>query len=91
MDYSIWENIIKNINNPIYQISGIPALLIALNSFLKHIGMPSKYAPIVNFLGGMVAIIPARSLGIDIFPSIMVGFTVGLVSGGFYDLTKLGK
>ncbi len=76
-------------NNPAVLLVVIPGILIALNSFLKSMGMDSKFAPLVNLvLGVLFSFFPLRELGLNLIPAILGGLIVGLSAGGFYDLKK---
>jgi len=81
---------IENLNDPLmFALVIIPGVLISLNAFLKNMGMPSKFAPLVNLIGGFVAIFPLRELGLSWLPVIVGSLIVGLSAGGFYDLKKI--
>lgn len=83
---------IENLNDPLMlAVVFIPAVLIALNAFLKNLGMPSKFAPLVNFVGGFVAFFPLRDIGLEILPAIIGSLLIGLSAGGFYDLKKVAE
>lgn len=74
----------------------ISPFLIALNSGLKVIGMPSKYAILVNWFGGLilniVLNIPTLNNPTDYATYAVVGFLLGSSAGGIYDIKKfLGK
>lgn len=81
---------IEKLNDPLMlAIVVIPGILISLNAFLKNMGMPSKFAPLVNLIGGFVAIFPLRELGLAWLPAIIGSLIVGLSAGGFYDLKRI--
>ena len=64
-----------------------PALLLAINSFLKKIGMNDRWCPLVNVVGGFGALpwlLPTN----DIPNSILLSLMIGLSAGGFYDLSE---
>lgn len=82
---------LENLNNPIVLVGAIPVVLVALNSFLKKIGMPEKFCPLVNIIGGFVAVVPLMQMGLYLLPAIIGGLMVGLSAGGFYDFSKVFK
>lgn len=66
-------------------IPAIPAIIIAINEFLKKMGMPEKLAPLVNVvLGFSLAIYPFLTLGFLPFYATISAIVVGLSAGGFY-------
>jgi len=81
----------ENLNNPAYLVFIIPAVIIAINQFLKKIGMKEKFAPLVNIGLGFVAIYPLMQMGLNLLPAIIGSLIIGLSSGGFYDLKQVVK
>ena len=79
----------ENLNEPSILVFAISPVLIALNSFFKVMGMPSRFAPLVNLVGGLVAVFPLLQMGLGLLPAIIGGLMVGLSAGGFYDLKRL--
>lgn len=79
---------LSSLNNPATLVVIIPGVLIALNLFLVKMGMNSKFAPIVNVVGGLVALFPLMQMGLSLLPAIIGGLMVGLSAGGFYDFGK---
>lgn len=71
----------------------IAPTLIALNEGLKSLGMPSKWALIVNWVGGIalnIAISFQESSTFSI-ETVIYGFLLGSASAGIYDTKKLIK
>lgn len=65
----------------------IPAVLIALNQIAKKLGMPSKFAPIVNIVGGIGGgLIIELSVG-----GAVAGLLAGLSAGGVYSGFQVTK
>lgn len=65
-----------------------PALIV-VNEVLKRLGMPSKYAILVNLAGGVL-------LNMWVFWSyapevVLFGFLLGASAGGLYDIKKLAR
>jgi len=84
--------VIENLNDPtMFALVIVPGILISFNAFLKNIGMPSKFAPLVNLIGGFLAIFPLRELGLSWLPAIIGSLIIGLSAGGFYDLKKIAE
>ena len=81
----------ENLNNPALLVGIIPAVLIALNQFLKKLGMPDKFCPLVNLVLGFVAIFPLMEMGLTLLPAIIGSLMIGLSAGGFYDLKRIVK
>ena len=75
-------------NNPAVLVTIIPGVLIALNLLLVKMGMNTKFAPLVNIIGGMVAVFPFMEMGLKVIPAIIGGLIIGLSAGGFYDFGK---
>jgi hypothetical protein len=63
----------------------IPAVLIGLNELLKKIGMNDRWCPLVNLVGGFIAM-PFLLESYNIYNSILLSLIIGLSAGGFYDL-----
>ncbi len=66
----------------------IPPFLIALNTSLKLIGMPSSFAVAVDWAGGVVLnflLFYGKKPNVVIF---MEGFILGCTAAGLYDGTK---
>lgn len=83
---------IENLNDPMMlAFVLIPAVLIGLNSFLKNLGMPSRFAPLINLVGGFVAIFPLMDLGLSLLPAVVGSLMVGLSASGFYDLRRVAE
>lgn len=77
----------ENIVNVVSLLIGFLPLIIAINALLTTIGMPKRFAPIVNIVLGFLALPEALEL-LPIYPSIIACLIVGLTAGGFYDLGK---
>lgn len=59
----------------------------ATNGALKMAGMPERFAPLVNLLGGL-----ALGLIVELSPTgAVLGMMAGLGAGGAYDLVEKGK
>ena len=71
----------------------IPPVLIALNQGLKNVGMDSKYAIFVNWIGGIVLSVAFAYTGVVDYPTILNavlwGFLLGSSAGGIYDAKDL--
>jgi len=65
----------------------ILAAVFAVNQALKTAGMPSRYAPLVNIIGGAIAGALAM-MGGDYIVGIVGGITAGLGAGGVYSGAK---
>lgn len=66
----------------------IPPFLIALNTSLRLIGMPSSFAVAVDWVGGVVLnflLFYGKKPNVVIF---MEGFILGCTAAGLYDGTK---
>lgn len=63
-------------------------LMVAVNSALKKAGMPSKYAPMVNLIGGLAAGVAIALYAGDSIEHALQGVIAGLASGGAYDVVK---
>ena len=79
----------STLNDPSVLVFVIPPVLVALNELFKKLGMDSKFAPIVNVAGGLVAIFPLMAMGLTLLPAVVGGLIVGLSAGGFYTLKKI--
>ena len=79
----------STLNDPNSLVFIIPAVLIGLNELFKKLGMDSKFAPIINVVGGLVAIFPLMAMGLNLLPAIIGGLIVGRSAGGFYTLKKV--
>lgn len=66
-------------------ITTIPVLLIALNELLKRVGMNERWCPLVNLVGGFLAL-PILLETNNLYTSIITSLILGLSAGGFYDL-----
>ncbi len=66
-------------------LAAIPALLLAINEFLKKMGLNEKWCPLVNLIGGFGAL-PFLLQDNDVYSSILMCLMIGLSAGGFYDL-----
>lgn len=74
-----------------YTLGGlsVAAVITGLINVFKVAGMPSKYAPMVSVaLGAIIGIAGTLAYGGTMLIGVMTGITAGLVSCGFYDLTK---
>ena len=63
----------------------IPAILIAINELLKKVGMNDRWCPIVNLVGGFIAM-PLLLVNNSIYNSILMSLMIGLSAGGIFDL-----
>lgn len=77
----------ENIINAVSLLAGFIPLIIAFNAFLTKIGLPTRFAPIVNLLLGFIAF-PVVKESFPIYQSILACLVIGLSAGGFYDLGK---
>lgn len=72
----------------------IPAVLIALNGGLKkYFDMPSKYAILINWVGGIalnVSFLYPFADSYSFTMAILTGFLLGCSAGGIYDGGKAG-
>jgi len=66
-------------------IVAIPAILIGLNELLKKIGMNDRWCPVVNLVGGFMAM-PLLLETNNIYNSILMSLMIGLSAGGLFDL-----
>jgi len=66
-------------------IIAVPALLIALNELLKKVGMNDRWCPIVNLVGGFLAL-PILLTNNNVYNSILMCLMIGLSAGGLFDL-----
>ena len=83
---------LEQFNNPAVLLALVAGLTIGLNQFLKKIGLPEKFCPVVNLVfGGSLATILLLEMGFTIFHSVIVGILIGLGAGGFYDLKEVFK
>ena len=63
----------------------IPAILIAINELLKKVGMNDRWCPVVNLVGGFIAM-PLLLVNNSIYNSILMSLMIGLSAGGIFDL-----
>lgn len=77
----------ENIVNVIGALVWFIPLIIGFNTFLTKIGLPTRFAPIVNLVLGFLAFPEAREV-LPLYPSIIACLVIGLSAGGFYDLGK---
>ena len=70
--------------NPIVTI---PAILIAINEILKKVGMSDRWCPLVNLVGGFIAM-PALLVDNNVYNSILISLMIGLSAGGIFDLSE---
>jgi len=66
-------------------IIAIPAILIGGNELLKKIGMNDRWCPLVNLLGGFMAM-PGLMQTNTVYNSILMSLMIGLSAGGLFDL-----
>lgn len=76
------------INDPKALLTVIPALLLGLNEFLKRMGMPEYWCPLVNVVGGMIAVPFLLDLGSNIVSAVLISLMIGLSAGGFFDFVQ---
>ncbi len=73
-----------------FDVSVIVAVIIALNEFLKKVGVPAKVIPIITLgLGAVAGFFFIE--GTTIQEKIFNGITIGLAANGLFDLTKIIK
>ena len=73
------------------QLSPVQGLIVValwiLNEYLKRMmGMESKYAAGINLVAGIILNVLASSGVVGILQSSLVGFILGAVAGGLYDM-----
>jgi hypothetical protein len=66
-------------------IVAIPAILIGLNELLKKVGMNDRWCPVVNLVGGFMAM-PLLLETNNVYNSILMSLMIGLSAGGLFDL-----
>ena len=75
----------------IYLIYGIPAiaLVIGLVKLVREAGLPSKFAPLVSLIVGILGGIGvAVTSGQTILYGVVLGIVFGLSASGIYDIGK---
>lgn len=77
----------ENIINAVSLLVGFLPVIIAFNALLTTIGMPKKFAPLVNLALGFLAFPFVKEI-FPIYTSIIACLILGLAAGGFYDLGK---
>lgn len=71
------------------QTAMIVGALFFINQSLKEIGMPTKFAPIVNIIvGGLLGVYFFQG---DSVTGFLLGVTAGATAGGLYDLKSVVK
>jgi ABC-type uncharacterized transport system permease subunit len=77
----------------IVTVSALTAIVVGLTEASKSLGVPSRYAPLVSILLGVLG-----TLGVAFFEPtaqvILMGLAIGLSASGLYDFSKktvLGK
>lgn len=71
-------------------LATVPAILLALNEGLKRLGMPSKWAIVVNWFGGMFLSVALTYPEVSVVQDILLGFVYGSIASGIYqDVKKL--
>lgn len=73
------------IDDPQALLTLIPAFLLGFNEFLKKMGMPEYWCPLVNVGGGLVAIPFLLDLGCKPLSAVLISLMIGLSAGGFFD------
>jgi hypothetical protein len=76
------------INDPKLLLVAIPAILVGLNSFLKKMGLPERWCPLVNLIGGFLAMPLLLEFQCKPFTAVLISIMIGLSAGGFYDLNQ---
>jgi hypothetical protein len=76
------------INDPKALLALIPAFLVALNSFLKKMGMNEYWCPLVNLVGGLTALPFLLDMGCKPISGVLISLMVGLSAGGFFDFIQ---
>jgi hypothetical protein len=66
--------------------AGLVAVTIALVSMIKSLGFPSRFAPLVSLIVGVVFAFTFRSA--DIGHTVFQGLVIGLSASGFYSGAK---
>ena len=68
----------------------IPAILMPLNEALKKAGVPTKYIPLVNLIGGLIGglVIEYATTNQITVSGAVSGILAGTSGGGIYDLIK---
>lgn len=75
----------------IYLIYGIPALalVIGLVKLFREVGLPTKFAPLVSLMIGiLIGIAVAYTNGQDLLYGVVLGICFGLSASGLYDVGK---
>lgn len=75
----------------IYLIYGIPVvgLVMALIKIARELGLPTKFAPALALLLGIVGgLAIAHQQGADYVQGAVIGLVIGASAAGFYDAAK---
>ena len=76
----------------IYLLYGVPivGLIMALVKIAREVGLPTKFAPALALLLGMVGgMAIAYQNGLVYVNGAVIGLVIGAASAGFYDSAKL--
>jgi len=68
----------------------IPALLMVINEAIKKAGVPSRFIPLVNLVGGLIGglIVEVTTTGKISITGAITGILAGASGGGVYDVKK---
>ena len=75
----------------IYLLYGVPVvgLVMALVRLAREVGLPTKYAPALALVLGVIGgIAIAYQQGTDFVQGAMIGLVIGAAASGFYDNAK---